>query len=136
MGKEDQNIWTGALLLLICILVIVSYIFIPEQLMIPINILFGIPLGNLITAIGFISASLFTFYMPGSKERFRLQKYILLILTIFWLPVSIFLSGNVYIGFNNDTQSEMRIWLIYTVFTGISIFILILLLRFSGKSKN
>lgn len=136
MEKKKQNELISVLLLFICILVLASYYFVPELLMKPIGFLFGIPIGNLITAIGFIAASLLTFYMPGSENRYSLQKNILLVLSILWLPVSIFLSGNVNIGFDRDSQTEMQIWLVYTIFTALSIFILLILLRIRKHSTK
>ncbi len=129
METKKRNELISVLLLLICILVLAAYYFMPEELMKPVEFLFGIPLGNLTTAIGIIAASLLTFYIPGNENRFVIQKKLLFVFSILWLPFSILLSGNVNIGFDDASQIEMRIWLVYTAFTIISIFILLLLLR-------
>lgn len=65
----------------------------------------GLPFGNALTAAGFSSAGGAAFIASNSGSFLRRFSEITLILAITWLPISIWLAGNLSLNFNGVNGS-------------------------------
>lgn len=73
-----------------------------------------IPAGNLVAAVLYISLSALTVFATRSGTVARAAAWLLLAAAVLWLPVSIWLAGNVNLNFTTSSwRSEL--WMVYTV---------------------
>lgn len=88
----------------------------------PVSFLFNIPLGNLIVPLGLVSgASLAVRLSKKASFKYRFAQ-LLAIMALLWLPVSIYLAGNVEINFSGNSND---IWFKYTALISLSILVLL-----------
>ena len=90
-----------------------------------VNLPGGLPLGTLLAAIAFISAS----FIPISKSKpgsfLRRIGSVLLLASILWLPLGIYLSGNAALSFVQDAADSHLFWR-FTAGLGVSILVSLL----------
>lgn len=73
-----------------------------------------IPAGNLVAAVLYISLGALAVFATSSGTVARAIGWLLLAAAVLWLPVSIWLAGNVNLNFTgSDWRSE--VWTYYTV---------------------
>ena len=73
-----------------------------------------IPAGNLVAAVLYMSLAALTVSVTPSGIVARAIAWLLLAAAVLWLPVSIWLAGNVNLNFTtSDWRSEL--WMYYTV---------------------
>ncbi|HET6630401.1 MAG TPA: hypothetical protein VFG91_11560 [Woeseiaceae bacterium] len=73
-----------------------------------------IPAGNLVAAVLYISLAALTVFVTLSGTVARAIAWLLLAAAVLWLPVSIWLAGNVNLNFTaSGWRSEL--WMYYTV---------------------
>lgn len=72
-----------------------------------------LPLGNIITPIGFIAFNGLAFRL-NQKKTLKWMAAVGVLLSTFWFGVSWLLAGNPATSFSNQ-PTEFRIWLLYTV---------------------
>ena len=78
----------------------------------------GLPLGNAMAAIGLCSLAGSAYNLsPVSSLRRRISQAVLVV-TVLWLPVSIFLAGNLELNFSGSRGTA---WLIISSATGIAV---------------
>lgn len=80
-----------------------------------------LPLGTLLATIVFISASLIPLLVSTSGSVFRYLSLILLFISILWLPLGIYYSGNAALNFVNDATDAYFFWR-FTTGLGILVF--------------
>jgi hypothetical protein len=84
----------------------------------------GLPLGTLMAAVAMISASLIPVVKPNSASFLRRAGWILVLASVLWLPLGIYLSGNAALSFVQDAADAQLFW---RFTTGLGVCILIAL---------
>lgn len=85
---------------------------------------FGLPFGTLLAAIAIISVSLIPVLISNSGSFLNRTGLVLLLLSILWLPLGIYLSGSVALNFVQNAASSQFFWR-YTAGLGISLLIML-----------
>lgn len=133
---------TTKLILLLSVLGVTFYcLFVqPELLGIGISQKLNFPLGSLISWIGIVAYTLLVHLLiKFSKKSLlsqvsKLLKHFHLMLALFWLPVSYFISGNLAFAFQNKPIA-FKLWIGYTLV--ILLFpLLFVVLNCFGKSEK
>ncbi len=130
------------LILLLSVLAFTFYcLFIqPELLGISISEKLNFPLGSLISWSGIVAYTLtlhLFIKLPTKTILLKISKllrYFHIGLTLFWLPVSYFISGNLAFAFQNKPIA-FKLWIGYTLVLLLFPLLLILVNRF-GKSED
>lgn len=84
----------------------------------------GIPLGTLLAAMAFISASSIPVFQNETGSSLRRVGWVLLLASILWLPFGIYLSGSRALNFVQDAGDAQLFWR-FTGSLGICILILL-----------
>lgn len=70
----------------------------------------GLPLGTLLAAVALITATLIPLLKHDGGVILQRTASTLLLLSILWLPLGIYLSGNAALEFNQDAQDSLFFW--------------------------
>lgn len=70
----------------------------------------GLPLGTLLAAVAIISASLIPVMQSKSGSIRQRIALLLLVASILWLPIGIYLSGNAALNFVQDAADARLFW--------------------------
>jgi hypothetical protein len=115
------------ILLLLAIFAFASLVTGAEYLQI--LLLGGLPLGNVLTAVGLCSASWAAYLLAEGQGVFRCIALVALVVSLVWLPVSITLAGNLALNFSGDLGS---VWLVVSACLLLSVlFILFVAIIYS-----
>ncbi len=94
--------------------------------------LFGeLPLGTLLATVGLASLACLIYLLRPRNVYFTVIVTVCLVMAISWLPVSVFLAGNLQLIFSGD---EGRYWTIYTkatVIVNLASLLLVLAIKLS-----
>lgn len=111
-------------LLLLIIACLIPVIFGMEKILL-VDLPGGLPFGTLLAAIAIISASSIPVIKGKSGSLLRRIGLVLLLASILWLPLGIYLSGNAALNFVQDAADSHFFWR----FTGgLSLSILVILI--------
>ncbi len=79
----------------------------------------NIPLGNTIAALCFVLPSFGVLYFMGDIVRYKTLRKISLLTSCMWLPISMVLSGNLQLTFDNY---RFKIWVLFSIAVSALIF--------------
>lgn len=115
-------------LLILIIGCLVPIIFGMEMILLA-NLPGGLPFGTLLASIAIISASIIPVIKSKSGSLLYRMSLVLLLASILWLPLGIYLSGNAALTFVQDAADSIFFW---RFTAGLSVSLLIILLWIGG----
>lgn len=118
---------TLAILAAACFLLAVgSLVSGAEWLSVTISQPFPLPLGQLVAAALYVSLTALTVLASRGGTLPRVAGWLLLSTAVLWLPLSIWLAGNLNLNFTTSSwRSEVWIWYTFAVLPGGSVLLLV-----------